>query len=185
MGEYRTNRESEEVAQRFRVSVQMVKKLLQQRRKTSALGNCHATPGARPRSCRRIASGCACRTVQGATNISVFQAYVREVLVPTLRHGDLVVLDNLGAHKNEYPRALILAAGAQVRFLPAYSPDFNPIEMMWRRSKPCCGRAQAPGRRASVNSGGSGASAAKACLRPPNSYSKRVESECRKRRFAP
>jgi transposase len=74
-------------------------------------------------------------TIDGATNTEVFQAYVREILVPTLRAGDIVVLDNLGAHKNEATLALISAAGAQTRFLPPYSPDLNPIEMMWSKVK--------------------------------------------------
>ncbi len=97
----------------------------------------------------------------------------------------VVICDNARYYRSKAVQEYLATSRIQLEFLPAYSPDFNPIEMMWRRSKPCCGRAQAPGRRASVNSGGSGASAAKACLRPPNSYSKRVESECRKRRFAP
>ena len=74
-------------------------------------------------------------TINGATNTEVFQAYVREILVPTLRPGDIVVLDNLGAHKNEATLALITAAGAQTRFLPADSPDLNPIELMWSKVK--------------------------------------------------
>ncbi len=91
----------------------------------------------------RLDGSNACRTVDGATNSAVFQAYVREVLVPTLRPGDLVVLDNLRAHKNEDTIALIVAAGAQVRFLPAYSPDLNPIEMMWSKVKALLRAAQA------------------------------------------
>lgn len=69
-------------------------------------------------------------TIEGATDTAVFQAYVREILGPSLRPGDIVVMDNLGAHKNEQTLALLAAAGATVRFLPAYSPDLNPIEMM-------------------------------------------------------
>ena len=74
-------------------------------------------------------------TIDGATNTEVFQAYVREILVPTLRAGDIVVLDNLGAHKNEATLALITATGAETRFLPPYSPDLNLIEMMWSKVK--------------------------------------------------
>lgn len=77
----------------------------------------------------------ACMTIEGATDTEVFQAYVREVLCPSLRLGDLVVMDNLGAHKNEQTLALIEQAGAEVVFLPAYSPDLNPIEMMWSKVK--------------------------------------------------
>jgi transposase len=83
----------------------------------------------------RLDGTIACMTCPGATDTEVFQTYVREVLVPTLRPGDIVVLDNLGAHKNEATLALIDAAGAQTRFLPAYSPDLNPIEMMWSKVK--------------------------------------------------
>lgn len=83
----------------------------------------------------RLDGTTACMTIDGATNTEVFQAYVREILVPTLRAGDIVVLDNLGAHKNEATLALISAAGAQTRFLPPYSPDLNPIEMMWSKVK--------------------------------------------------
>lgn len=72
----------------------------------------------------------ACMTIEGATDTEVFQAYVREVLVPSLRAHDIVIMDNLGAHKNDQTLALIAQAGAQVRFLPAYSPDLNPIELM-------------------------------------------------------
>jgi transposase len=83
----------------------------------------------------RLDGTSACMTIAGAANTEVFQAYVREILVPTLRPGDIVVMDNLGAHKNEATLALITAAGAQTRFLPAYSPDFNPIEKMWSKVK--------------------------------------------------
>lgn len=83
----------------------------------------------------RVDGTSACMTIEGATNTEVFQAYVREILVPTLRPGDIVVMDNLGAHKNEVTLALITAAGAQTRFLPPYSPDLNPIELMWSKVK--------------------------------------------------
>ena len=85
----------------------------------------------------RLDGSTACMTVDGATDTEVFQAYVREVLGPTLHPGDIVVMDNLGAHKNEQTLALIEAVGACPRFLPAYSPDLNPIEMMWSKVKSC------------------------------------------------
>jgi transposase len=72
------------------------------------------------------------RSTAGAT---VFQTYVREVLGPTLRPGDLVVMDDLSSHKNARTLQLIAQAGAEVRFLPAYSPDLNPIEKMWGKVK--------------------------------------------------
>jgi len=77
----------------------------------------------------------ACMTIEGATDTDAFRAYVREVLGPTLRAGDIVVMDNLSPHKNDQTLALISQAGATVRFLPAYSPDFNPIEKMWSKVK--------------------------------------------------
>ena len=91
----------------------------------------------------RLEGASACMTIEGATNTDVFHVYVREFLVPTLRPGDLVILDNLGAHKCAATLALITAAGAQVRFLPPYSPDLNPIELMWSKVKSFL-RATAP-----------------------------------------
>ena len=64
-----------------------------------------------------------------------FRAYVEQVLVPTLRPGDVVVLDNLAVHKQPEVRAAIEAVGAQIRFLPPYSPDFNPIEQTFAKLK--------------------------------------------------
>jgi transposase len=64
-----------------------------------------------------------------------FRAYVEQVLVPTLRPGDVVVLDNLAAHKQPEVRAAIEQAGAFLRFLPPYSPDFNPIEQAFAKLK--------------------------------------------------
>jgi transposase len=64
-----------------------------------------------------------------------FLAYVEQVLAPTLRPGDVVVLDNLAVHKQPAVRAAIEAAGARIRFLPPYSPDFNPIEMAFAKLK--------------------------------------------------
>lgn len=87
--------------------------------------------------------------IEGATDTAVFQTDVREVLCPTLRPGDTVVMDNLSPHKHDATPALIEQTGATVAFLPAYSPDFNPIEPRWRKVKPFlrgCGRG-APGRR--------------------------------------
>ena len=64
-----------------------------------------------------------------------FRAYVEQVLVPTLRAGDVVVLDNLAVNKQPAVRAAIEAVGAQLRFLPPYSPDFNPIELCFAKLK--------------------------------------------------
>jgi transposase len=65
----------------------------------------------------------------------VFAAFVERVLVPSLRPGQVVILDNLSVHKNAHARQLIEAAGCQLRFLPAYSPDFNPIEQAFAKGK--------------------------------------------------
>ena len=72
-----------------------------------------------------------------------FVAYVEQVLVPTLRPGDIVILDNLAAHKNAAARAAIEAAGAGVRFLPPYSPDLNPIENAFAKLKALLRKAAA------------------------------------------
>jgi len=83
----------------------------------------------------RLDGSTACLAIEGATDTEVFQTYVREILCPTLRPGDLVVMDNLSPHKSDQTLALIAQAGAEVRFLPAYSPDLNPIEKMWSKVK--------------------------------------------------
>lgn len=81
--------------------------------------------------------------LEGTTDTESFRAYVREVLVPTLRPGNLVVMDNLSPHKSDPTLALIAAVGAQVLFLPAYSPDLNPIEKMWSKVKGLLRNAEA------------------------------------------
>ena len=74
-------------------------------------------------------------TVEGGTDADVFEAFVEQVLVPKLRLGDVVVLDNVGAHKPDRIRRLVEAAGARLLFLPPYSPDLNPIELGWSKLK--------------------------------------------------
>ena len=91
----------------------------------------------------RLDGTTACMTIPGATDTEVFRAYVRVVLCPTLRPGDLVIMDNLAPHKSDPTLALITQAGAQVLFLPAYSPDFNPIEKMWSKVKASLRTAEA------------------------------------------
>lgn len=71
----------------------------------------------------------------GPIDNPTFRAYVEQVLVPTLRPGDVVVLDNLAVHKQPEVRAVIEAVGAHLRFLPPYSPDFNPIEQAFAKLK--------------------------------------------------
>jgi transposase len=91
----------------------------------------------------RVDGSTACVTLEGATDAEVFRAYVREVLCPTLRAGDRVILDNLSPHKTERTLSLIRQAGVEVLFLPAYSPDLNPIEKMWSKVKACLRGAEA------------------------------------------
>jgi transposase len=80
--------------------------------------------------------GIRCSTVvDGAINADVFQAFVEQVLVPQLRAGDVVIVDNLSSHKRTRTRQLIEAAGATLLFLPPYSPDLNPIEMIFSKIK--------------------------------------------------
>jgi transposase len=91
----------------------------------------------------RLDGTTACMTLEGTTDTESFRAYVEAVLVPTLRPGDMVVMDNLSPHKSDPTLALILQVGAQVRFLPAYSPDLNPIEKMWSKVKSLLRSAEA------------------------------------------
>lgn len=80
--------------------------------------------------------GVRCSTVvDGAVNREVFEAFVAQVLVPELRPGDVVVMDNLSSHKSVGTREAIEAAGARLIFLPPYSPDLNPIEMVFAKVK--------------------------------------------------
>jgi transposase len=74
-------------------------------------------------------------TVDGATDTAVFRAYVEQVLVPTLVAGDIVVMDNLSFHKVSGIWETIEAVGAQLIYLPPYSPDFSPIESCWSKFK--------------------------------------------------
>lgn len=73
--------------------------------------------------------------LDGATDGAAFGAYVEHVLIPQLRPADIVVMDNLAAHKMTAIVTAIEQTGAKVRFLPPYSPDFNPIEKMWSKIK--------------------------------------------------
>ena len=81
-------------------------------------------------------SGMRCSTVvDGAVNGDTFEAFVEQVLVPDLRPGDVVIMDNLSSHKRRRIRELIEDAGARLVFLPAYSPDLNPIELVFAKVK--------------------------------------------------
>lgn len=80
--------------------------------------------------------GVRCSTVvDGPIDGDVFESFVAQVLVPQLKPGDLVVLDNLSSHKRERTRERIEAQGAELLFLPPYSPDLNPIEMIFSKVK--------------------------------------------------
>ncbi len=83
----------------------------------------------------RTTGGIAPMTLDGAMHGAAFLAYVAQVLIPTLRPGDIVVMDNLPAYKPPAIRHAIERAGAELRFLPPYSPDFNPIEMAFAKIK--------------------------------------------------
>lgn len=73
--------------------------------------------------------------VEGSTNAAVFETYLREVLCPTLEEGQVVVMDNLSAHKGGRVRELIEGRGCELVYLPPYSPDFNPIEQAFSKLK--------------------------------------------------
>ena len=73
--------------------------------------------------------------LDGPINGDWFEAYVRHVLAPILRPDDIVIMDNLSSHKRASARAIIEESGAELRFLPPYSPDFNPIEMAFAKLK--------------------------------------------------
>jgi transposase len=85
----------------------------------------------------------ACLAFEGATDTAGFETYVERCLVPVLRPGDIVILDNLACHKTAEVRRLIRAAGAEVRHLPAYSPDLNPIEQLFSKLKAWLRKAKA------------------------------------------
>jgi len=100
-----------------------------------------------------------CLTVQGPTTATVFEAYVEKVLAPSLRRGQIVVVDNLGAHKGAKVRELIEERGCQLLYLPPYSPDFNPIEEAFSKIKGALRRAGARTREALIEALGAAISA--------------------------
>ena len=97
--------------------------------------------------------------VVGSTKKAVFEAYVEEVLTPSLRAGQVVILDNLGAHKGERVRQLVEARGCELVFLPPYSPDFSPIEEAFSKIKSLLRKAKARERDALVEAIGRALSA--------------------------
>jgi transposase len=91
----------------------------------------------------RLSGMTAPMVLDGLMNGEWFVAYVEQILVPTLRPGDVVILDNLPAHKSAAARNAIKTAGAQMLFLPPYSPDFNPIENAFSKLKAILRKAAA------------------------------------------
>jgi transposase len=97
--------------------------------------------------------------VEGSTKAFVFEAYVEHFLAPVLREGQIVVMDNLGAHKTDKVRELIEGRGCKLWFLPAYSPDMNPIEEAFSKVKARLRKAAARTREALVEAMGEALSA--------------------------
>ena len=91
----------------------------------------------------RLDGTTACMTLDGATTSEAYREYIRQILVPKLRTGDIVIFDNLRAHHDSKALDLIHAAGAMTLPLPAYSPDLNPIEKMWSKVKAYLRKAKA------------------------------------------
>lgn len=98
--------------------------------------------------------------ISAPINRAAFETHVEKALIPELRPGDVVVMDNLSSHKGPRVRGLIEAAGAELMFLPPYSPDFNPIEHAFSKMKVCYarrrkGRSKVCGAQSAASSGGS------------------------------
>ena len=91
----------------------------------------------------RLDGSITCLSLDGPADAQTFRAFLQEALCPTLRPGDVVILDNLSAHKGRLAVRLIRQTGADVRFLPAYSPDLNPIEKTWSKVKASLRSAEA------------------------------------------
>jgi transposase len=97
--------------------------------------------------------------VEGATNREVFETYVEQILAPTLRRGQVVVMDNLTAHKGERVKELIEGRGCELLYLPPYSPDFNPIEEAFSKIKGLTRKAEARSKEALLAAMGTAISA--------------------------
>ncbi len=95
-----------------------------------------------------------CLAVEGATTRLVFEAYIEKVLLPSLRRGQELVMDNLAAHKGERLRELVESAGCELLYLPPYSPDFSPIEEAFSKVKGILRKAEARSREALVEAMG-------------------------------
>jgi transposase len=97
--------------------------------------------------------------VEGATTSAVFEAYVERILAPTLRRGQVVVMDNLSAHKGKRVRELIEGRGCELLYLPSYSPDLNPIEEAFSKIKNLLRKSEARSREALLEAIGTAISA--------------------------
>jgi transposase len=95
-----------------------------------------------------------CLAVEGATTAAVFEAYIEKVLLPSLQCRQLVVMDNLSAHKGERIRELVESAGCELLYLPPYSPNLNPIEEAFSKIKGLLRKAQGRSRQALVEAMG-------------------------------
>lgn len=74
--------------------------------------------------------------MEGAFNKDAFREYMEDILLPSLKRGDIVVMDNLSVHKNSFNKRKFARRGITIKYLPRYSPDLNPIENMWAKIKP-------------------------------------------------
>ena len=113
-------------------------------------------------SCMSVEGMGSSLTVEGATNRDVFEAYVERALSPELRPGQVVVMDNLTAHKGERVRELIEERGCELLYLPPYSPDFNPIEEAFSKIKAVLRKVEARTREGLVEAMGVAISAVSA-----------------------
>jgi transposase len=95
-----------------------------------------------------------CLVVEGSTTREVFEAYLQEVLAPSLGPGQVVVMDNLSAHKGERVKEIIEGRGAELVYLPPYSPDFNPIEQAFSKVKGLLRKAEARTRKSLIEAMG-------------------------------
>src|SRR5260370_1309287 len=147
----------------FGVSLASIKRYLKQRRATGDLSP-KAIPGRPSKKYAALEAGMlaqlqthpdstleamgAAMILEGSANATAFEIYVEQLLVPSLQAGQIVVMDNLRAHKGERVRQAIEAKGCQVLFLPGYSPDFSPIEETFSKLKMYVRRAGARTREA-------------------------------------
>jgi len=95
-----------------------------------------------------------CLAVEGSTTREVFEAYLEQILVPTLVPGQIVVMDNLSAHKGGRVKEIIEGGGCELLYLPPYSPDFNPIEQAFSKVKGLLRRAEARARESLIEAMG-------------------------------